>query len=795
LSAEAERMGSKPPAPRPERSRAALAPARIALLGIVAFSAAAGGGEAEDAAGGRYLQERSERLPLPPEARGRKIRALAVGAGGRVHLGLAGDAGDARSGDGPELWVGAHGRALFSIRGGALERSLDGERRRLAPLPDALLGASELAAAADGARAAIACTFGVFNLEGERFARDAAASAVLGPSPAPRSVALGPQDRIAIAAAGGLFEKSEGSWRRLFPGDGRRSWGFEDARAAVYDARGRLWFASPQGAGCREPDGAWRLFEGRDGLPSNDFTCIAACPDGAIWFGTRKGAIRFDGKVWEYRQGRRWLPDDEVLAIAIDGDGAAWFATSAGLGRIHRQPMTLAEKARGFEDEIDRRHRRTPYGYVGGVSLERPGETSAFRQHDSDNDGLWTAMYGAGECYAWAATRDPAARRRARAAFEALRFLGEVTQGGEHAPPKGFVARSILPADGPDPNAGGLERDRRFRDERDRRWKLIHPRWPKSGDGKWYWKCDTSSDELDGHYFFYARYHDLVASTDEEKREVRDVVIAITDHLIAQEFCLVDHDGQPTRWAQFGPRQLNHDPDWWEERGLNSMSMLSYLKVAEHVSGDVRYREIARRLIEDHAYAANVLHPKNQSGPGTGNQSDDEMAFMGFYNLLVYEKDPQLRRIYAYAFHRYWRLEAPERNPLFNFLFAAVCAEDRWVDAWGEQSLAPSGAWLEDALDTLRRFPIDLADWTLENSHRLDIVPLGDEAQRPGRPRRGRLRDGKVLPIDERFVEHWNHDPWTLDHGGDGRFLADGASFLLPYYLGLYHGYVKGGPP
>jgi hypothetical protein len=55
---------------------------------------------------------------------------------------------------------------------------------------------------------------------------------------------------------------------------------------------------------------------------------------------------------------------------------------------------------------------------------------------------------------------------------------------------------------------------------------------------------------------------------------------------------------------------------------------------------------------------------------------------------------------------------------------------------------------------------------------------------------RGFRRDGRVLPIDERFVGHWNHDPWALDYGGNGRSLADGASYLLPYYMGRYHGFL-----
>ena len=79
-------------------------------------------------------------------------------------------------------------------------------------------------------------------------------------------------------------------------------------------------------------------------------------------------------------------------------------------------------------------------------------------------------------------------------------------------------------------------------------------------------------------------------------------------------------------------------------------------------------------------------------------------------------------------------------------------------------------------------------DWALSNRHRLDVVPLDRESDDGAR---GHLRDGRVLPIDERFVNHWNHDPWRLDQGGSGRYLADGASFLLPYYLGRHHGFVK----
>lgn len=625
---------------------------------------------------------------------------------------------------------------------------------------------------------------GAARLDGERWAP------VKVSPPASRNAAS-PDGALAEARPDGLYlRRRGGAWERLFPSDGVKSWAVRDVRGVVFDSRGRLWFCSPQGAGVLD-GGRWTLYTGAEGLPYDDFTSIAAGGDGSVWFGTRIGAIRFDGAHWAYRQGRRWLPHDEVRSIAVEADGTAWIATAGGISRIARRPMTLAGKARFFEEEIDRRHRRTPYEFVHPVRVAIPGDASKWTQTDSDNDGLWTAMYGAGECFAYAATGDETARRRARKAFEALRFLSQVTQGGPHPAPKGFVARSILPASGPDPNLrDSPERDRK-RQQADRLWKIISPRWPLSADGKWYWKTDTSSDELDGHFFFYAAYYDHVARTEDEKREVREHVAAIADHLLMHNYTLVDHDGKPTRWGVFGPDELNHNRDWWQERGLNSLSILSYLRTAHHITGDPRYDRACRALVERHGYGMNAMIVKSHQGPGGGNQSDDEMIFMNYYNLIRYETDPDLRMKYLLGFRHHYENETPERNPLFHFLYAAVARGEKFEDTFGPVDLSPAPGWLEDAADTLKRIPLDRFDWAHRNSHRRDIVLLPPHMRENRKELYGRRTDGKVLPADERFFSHWNHDPWRLDSGGNGTELADGAVFLLPYYLGLHHGFLK----
>lgn len=572
-----------------------------------------------------------------------------------------------------------------------------------------------------------------------------------------------------------------------------RVWKAEQAQAATTDSEGNLWVGFQAGVAQQTAEG-WRFHEGKDGLPYTSFTCAAAGPNGDVWFGTKKGVVRWSAGEWHYRQGLRWLPDDEIRAIAVDAENGAWVATPAGIGRIHFQMMTLREKAEYYEKDLEL-IRRTPFGYVSEVSVTKPGDKSEIHHHDSDNDGLWTSMYGAGVAFAYGATKDPIYKERADRAFEALRFLQKVTQGGEHAPPHGYVARTILPTSGPNPNDGRIERDIEEA-KTDALWKVYENRWPVSADGQWYWKSDTSSDELDGHYFFYPAYYDLCAETEEEKERVREVVRDLTDHLVKHGFRLVDHDGKPTRWAIYDPENLNHSQAWWSERGLKSLSMLSYLAVAAHITGDDKYNDEIDKLVRDHAYHTNALVAKIQFGPGSGNQSDDEMAIMCYYNLVKYAKDETLRDLMRYGFYQYYAIVEPELNPFFNFAYAAVGRGETLDNIWGSFPIDPQPTWLEDSMDTLFGFPLDRFDWAHQNSHRLDIQLLrwqqtGKDLYEPIARKRGHRVNGKVLPVENRFFNHWNTDPWALDYGGSGRGLASGTVFLLPYYMGLYHGFIE----
>ena len=114
----------------------------------------------------------------------------------------------------------------------------------------------------------------------------------------------------------------------------------------------------------------------------------------------------------------------------------------------------------------------------------------------------------------------------------------------------------------------------------------------------------------------------------------------------------------------------------------------------------------------------------------------------------------------------------------------------------GTYNIAPWKGWLEDSLTTLEGMPLDRIAWACRNSHRQDIVRLPRQAtydvfESHGTRGRGYRVNGKVLPVENRTFNHWNTDPWDLDYGGNGQELASGTVYLLPYYMGLYCGFIE----
>lgn len=524
-------------------------------------------------------------------------------------------------------------------------------------------------------------------------------------------------------------------------------------RSVQQDKSGHVWLVTDRGAYVTDGADWWQPLDQRDGMPFVPLNCLTIAPNGDLWGGTNEGAWRLRNGAWRYFWGRRWLPGNVVNGIAVDPSGSVWVATDAGVACIEERTVTLPEKAEHFEKITQARHVRD--GWVSGCGLRVPGEPErGFLPHASDNDGLWTAIYVAAESFRYAVDRSAEARKYASRSMDAL--LDLVRLSGY----PGFPARAIV-RKGEVVSGFDANETVRIDGETDKIW-YASPTHPEV-----LCKGDTSSDELDGHYFAWYVFHELVADV-EQKKEIARVCREVTDNLLRNDYSLVGHTGRKTRWGVFGPQYLNEDPRWVEERGLNSLELLAYLKVAQHICGDERYSQAYEDLITKHHYLLNTLLYRRQAPWYAVNFSDDELAYCVYYPLLQLERAPERRAVLLASLATTWQGLREENRAWYNLQYAALSGQPGRVEA---------------AVECLTDWPWELIHWTVRNSHRHDV----ELRIAPGR--RGPWLS-RVLRFSELRVMRWNGNPFEPDGGGDGSREDDGAAWLLAYWMGRYHGLI-----
>lgn len=484
-------------------------------------------------------------------------------------------------------------------------------------------------------------------------------------------------------------------------------------------------------------------------LPVLDLTTVQVVGS-SYWFGSNKGAFSVTPKGnIAYYNGQRWLNDDKVIAIRSKMDGTVLVLTETGLSQIHTKEWTLAEKAAFYDRQVRERHIR--YGFNASLAGLQDGNPSTGYLVDSDNDGLWTAMYLGGEAFRYAVTGDPAALANCDESLTAMERLYHIN------PVPGFPSRSFE-------RHGYLE-------------QLANPdRWHQAEDPKWDWKGTTSSDEAIGHMFVFGVLADLAPTPD-----IRDRAILMMDtlmaHVIRHDLYLIDYDGKPTTWGRWNPTYVNARPEMVGDRKLNSSNLIAMLQTAYHFTKKEKYKDKAFQLMEEHGYLDNLTYPMNQVGPAPAdaddwskmlseewNHSDDEMYFLGYWGLYRYAFNDSLQSLYKKAILEHWEIERPEKEGLWNIFTALVGADS--ID-------------LEEAIWYLQEYPLDLIDWSTENSHRKDIELIAANF---------RGQNTKiVLPPSETKVARHNANRFRLDSKGEGRTeYSAGDIWLLPYWMGRY---------
>jgi hypothetical protein len=286
----------------------------------------------------------------------------------------------------------------------------------------------------------------------------------------------------------------------------------------------------------------------------------------------------------------------------------------------------------------------------------------------------------------------------------------------------------------------------------------------------WTWKADTSADEVTGHMFGLAAVATLSTKAS-ERAEAKTLIHDIITYIVENGFTLIDYTGKPTRWGIWSPEYINYNRSWSDQRGLNSLQILSWLSMAAEVTGDASLLDARAVLLNaTNRYDRNLVNVKIQS-PSDDNYSDDELTFLPYFTYFAYASaNDTLRPQMLASLRHVFDVVRPLHSDLWNLMYAAMTGER-------DASVLGAARW------NLETWPLELVDWPTTNTDREDIW-INPEINRSFQHGTASVR---VLAASSRNQLRWNGDPHQLD-GGGGMSEGDPGAWLLPYWLGVYHG-------
>ena len=518
-------------------------------------------------------------------------------------------------------------------------------------------------------------------------------------------------------------------------------------------------------------------------LPFANITILgvshSTLPDSRVWLGSIRGMMRFDSNdtdmnAWRVFNSARYMPNRDslvnVVSLAVLGSTAV-AVTSKGLAILRFEMWTLEQKAKHFQDFFNQTDRHDKYGLVSGCAMSSWGDSRTCVKRPDDNDGLWTSLYLSSQIFRYKVTHDATVKASAWTHFETLELLNKVT-GIPGYPARSFAKRTDFP---PDP-----------------KWYLS-PVYPTLQ-----FKDDTSSDEVVGHEFVYPLVHDLLASDDDERHRAYMLLFNITNYILTHNWYLVGMDN--TTRGVWNPIDINSDIGYVDERGVGSLEILAMLLQTYVYSGDERFLNATKLLIETYHYDVNIINQRMLAVCQV-KLSNDELAYLSYFNLvhtsntliststlsttqkelaqLVIDNLLEYVKAGLELSHKYKQMD---KSPFYNLIYCYASGQVNQTQHLFNRIRAVNPQFncdslSKDAIWYMQRWPLELINWPQFNSDRLDVqlnVPAECDMD-------GALHSLKMLSPDERTTDTTNYNVYDLD-GGDGFWESDPTNFLLSYW-------------
>jgi len=254
-----------------------------------------------------------------------------------------------------------------------------------------------------------------------------------------------------------------------------------------------------------------------------------------------------------------------------------------------------------------------------------------------------------------------------------------------------------------------------------------------------------------------------------KKQKAYNLIYDITYYIVKNGYVLIGVNGKPTTWGIWSPQYLNDDPDWYDDRGLNSLQILSFLLSAYRITNDKLFINSFNDLVNNYGYGINVINQRIM-WPNDINYSDHELAMLTYFTYL-WTGATEIQNSVRVSLKRTYKDAKRSYDPFYDFMYYISYGSAETVD-------------LAHSIWTLRNWPLSGIDWPVLNLYRTDVV------YEPNQLAYGVIESLTLLPWSEQSFLRWNGDPFDLS-GGSGWSETDAGSWLLPYWMGRYYGIIQ----
>lgn len=325
----------------------------------------------------------------------------------------------------------------------------------------------------------------------------------------------------------------------------------------------------------------------------------------------------------------------------------------------------------------------------------------------------------------------------------------------------------------------------------------VNPKTGKHwGDEDITYKCDTSNDELVGHYAVWHLAYDVLGPEDPELAEmIKTITQRHAKHFTENNYCHTDAGGQPTSWARMNREYyVNEFSDGFPDAPLGLSILLQLYKVAHHITGDEQWNEEYRKLALDEPYryadllkehferyriiAKDLVEDENDDEEIFNrvvkimNYSDVRMAAISYYTLSQLETDPVLVEKYRAGADSWWELEKYARDIEWSLMYQVINNEKEQFDGFG-RSCIDMLKW------QINRYPVNSRELFMDNSTRPDMredegYMFYKDSEKP-----------YAVAMDERGSVGANF--FHAKQGHARKTLQESYNLIMPYWLARYN--------